>query len=438
MKKIIFIAVPLILLGIVLFALAKGNETTTFIGFASIVSGLITLLFTLWKKIFKNIWFWLPATLVSGILSLIICILFFVVFFFPNETARKVLQEQMAIELGRPVSIGSLHVSLLDGIQLHNLKIMDKNKKNVFVKAQSLILSYRLLPVLTGKIIISKAVLKNPQINIRRYLINGKPVMNIDDLLGSPSVAMVSIPPEPSGTSAPALPFSVHIGKIGLEGGGIQIQDTAAKNLKSNYRLDKLDIVIENFNWPATSPLSIHFNFRIAMDEIDAKGHKTGKSFTTTQGFKGKITLIKNGLMKPEGSIAFFAKNGIFTGQQLLNAGNSFLNNIKKDFFKKIKKEALKQINFFETLVNKKMQQVSANSRKKIKNLVGAAEKEKNITKSSLLGKKQSALVNFNKEAKSLIKAIDKETDSLVKSVNKAYREISKIYPGAKKKTENQ
>ncbi|HID97686.1 MAG TPA: AsmA family protein [Thermodesulfobacteriaceae bacterium] len=72
--------------------------------------------------------------------------------------------------LGRTVEIGSVDVGLLSGIKIKDFVIKEADGKSDFVRIDTFVLSYELLPLLQKKIAISEILLDHPYVRITRNL----------------------------------------------------------------------------------------------------------------------------------------------------------------------------------------------------------------------------------------------------------------------------
>lgn len=433
--KLFFIGLAALTLGVLIFALAPGNEPLTFAGFALVLGGLLIPSGTILRRLLRKVYFWLPAVLISFVIIFPLTLSAYVVFFFPNETVRQILQTEMSKALQRPVSIAKLRISLLEGITLENLVVSDKDGHSPFVSA-SLILSYKLLPLLTGNLVVNKAVLESPSIMVTRKMIAGKAVLNIDDLLagGSAETAEhVETNVAPTGQDA-GIPFAISVGEIGLRNGAIVIEDQATKGFTNRYTLDKLDCLASDVSWPMTRPLAVRFAFRIAMEELGTPA-ETAKAFSVHPGIQGRLLLKRSqGAMVPEGKIDFFAHNGMFHGQQFLIKAQAFLDTLKADFFRGIQREAEQRIDQFESDLKNMVAKFSGEATKRIESLVLDAQKKFGSVTNELARAEKEASRAFDSSVTSTINSIDTEIRKLERDVGNIFNSVTRIYPMARTK----
>ena len=449
MKKGLLIGIIMLAVGIVMFGLAGSNELMTGIGFLGVFPGLVLITVSIVGKFIKKKIISIPVDIIASILIFLVCTTLFITFFFPNETVRKIMQEEMSKALNRPVSIKSLSVSILKGISLHDLHIRERNGKGTFIRMKSFILSYKILPILTGNLVIYKAVLDSPTINIKRFKVGNKSVTSIDDLLNPPvykktvmmdpyrNILLASINhyPAPKQKNKISLPLAIHISELGMKNGVVNIDDTATAHFKNSYRLDNLDFIIEDFNWPARKPLKLKFNFQISLTEIMGGRKKTDKTFNIQPVIEGDIILTdKNGQINPTGSIVFKAENGKFYGQHFLKAASSFLEELKRDFFKGIKDAVKKKIHLFETLLKKRMTAFTKKAQANLDKITAGFKTAFKSGYKKLLNKRKKIISGFSKDVTRSMVMVEKDLKKFNDSVKRIFNKVTRLYPGAKNK----
>jgi hypothetical protein len=432
--KIFLLGLAALSAGVLIFVLASGNEPLTFLGFALVFGGLLVPAIVLLRRVLRKIFFWIPAALIAFAIIFPLTLSAYVVFFFPNETVRQVMQSEMGKALNRPVSIGSLNISLLEGITLDKLVIKDRDGESPFVSA-SLVLSYKLLPILTGNLIVTKAVLESPSITVTRKLIAGKAVLSIDDLLaGGGGVDEPEQIVTTTSGGIPSIPFAISVGEIGLRSGSVTIEDQATKGFAQRYTLDKLDCLASDITWPMTQPLGVRFAFRIAMEELGAPTN-TAKAFSVNPGIKGRLMLRNSaGTLVPEGRIDFFAEDGLFYGQQFLTKAVDFLETLKRDFFSGIQREAEKRLDQFDADLKKKVADFSGAATKQIDSIIAGARGKLTAITNDLAKAGSGAIREFDSSVMTTVNEIDAEVKKLDKKINDAFSAVTRVYPAARTK----
>ena len=125
-------------------------------------------------------------------------------FYVTDERVRAVVVPQAEKALGRTVTIGAIKIGLLSGITIEDLAVKELDNQVDFIKADTFVLSYDLMPLLQKKFVINEIRLNEPFINITRDK-SGKFNFNSLALLKKVS----SSPPKKTGSSS-ATPASLR------------------------------------------------------------------------------------------------------------------------------------------------------------------------------------------------------------------------------------
>ncbi len=103
-----------------------------------------------------------------AVLIALIGLSFFVRSYLRSERLKALLVPRIEQVTGRGVNIGSIQVSLFRGIVVKGLSIRGKSGEGDFLSARSLVLDYRLLPLLKKELIIEKLELESPSVRIEK------------------------------------------------------------------------------------------------------------------------------------------------------------------------------------------------------------------------------------------------------------------------------
>ena len=163
---------------------------------------------------------------VLGIIVLLVVVSFaglvvFVHYYLTEERVKTLIIPQAEAALGRDVAIGEIKIGLLSGITIKDFLIKEADKKNDFVSTKAFVLSYKLLPLLQKKLIISEIRFDEPAVQILRDK-NGK--FNFSSLaLLSEGTAQEK--PQKTKSGSAALPLALTINQIRLNKARIKIRD---------------------------------------------------------------------------------------------------------------------------------------------------------------------------------------------------------------------
>jgi len=428
-RKLFLFGLAALAAGVLIFVIAPGNEPLTLQGFVLVLGGLLVPSIVLARRLLRKIFLWIPAALLLFVIIFPLTLAAYITFFFPNEIVRQILQAEISKALVRPVSIGYLKISIFTGIRLSNLVVSDRDGSAPFVSA-GLTLSYQLLPILIGQLRVHSVILEEPTIHIRRDLVDGRAVMNIDDLLAGSGEEAEEPPAEDGGI--PALPFSISVGEIGLRNGSVSFTDRGTPGFANEYLLDSLDCSVTDITWPIVEPLAVLFNFHIAMRQLDVED---GKTFTLVPGLTGKVLLrYVDESFVPEGRVDFYARDGEFYGQEFLTEGQNFLEGLKLSFFEGITSASVGNLDAFENELLSKTTAISSGVSGKLDEIVGNANKEFNSLIESLTKNKLLASDEFDTNAKKENDDIIAEANKLTQDTRTVYSRLMKTHPAAANK----
>jgi Uncharacterized protein involved in outer membrane biogenesis len=163
------------------------------------------------------------------ILGIVLVVFGLLGFFAGPPIIRAQLQSRLSAKLGRPVSIGAVHMNPYTlRLQLDQLHIGDADGHSPFVDVDQLVINaswtslFRLAPVL------DELSLQHPQLHITR---NGPQRFNFSDL-----IERFSGPADPH-----AKPARYALANISVHNGDIQFDDQV---LKANHRVDQIELGI--------------------------------------------------------------------------------------------------------------------------------------------------------------------------------------------------
>lgn len=171
---------------------------------------------------------------------------------------REFVRERMAEILNRRVTIEAIDVSifsLVSGIEVKNVRISnyisaEKREElaaepiendDLFARFERFSFKVRFMAILSGNLDLKELVLYGPDI----YLVRSKSGrLNIDDLLTSEKKEPSREVKEEKGESPPLkaddLPFSISLGKLGIERGNVIITDYGSGQTLQFYSVDLL------------------------------------------------------------------------------------------------------------------------------------------------------------------------------------------------------
>ncbi len=183
--------------------------------------------------------------------------------------------------LHRKVTLGEVRLGVLSGIELSDLRIMDRAGTGPFVSCADARLHYDLMPLLHGKVQITEATLIAPEIHIVR---NSDGSFNFSDILegGARPAAHAGTtkdgPPSQTASQAshgdkapPKDPLAILVSRISIKDGKIVFTDRAVqeghsvRSVLSDVSMDIIDLSLD-------TPFPVKFTAAIGNGTIEAKG----------------------------------------------------------------------------------------------------------------------------------------------------------------------
>jgi AsmA protein len=163
------------------------------------------------------------------------------------------IQSQLQKRLGRPVSLGQMHLRILPlAIRVDNAVIGEDASFHTgrpFAGAQELDVSAKLWPLLHGAVEVQSLKLRKPQIELVR---NQQGVWNFASLGQSPAEPPHSAPPQkptppmtPAPSQPPSKPSQVSISELEIEDGQIALTDLQKRQSRTVY--DHIDLAVSGY-----------------------------------------------------------------------------------------------------------------------------------------------------------------------------------------------
>jgi len=178
------------------------------------------------------------SIIVAVLVLLIAAASVFVHLYLTDERIKSLVIPPAEKALGRKVEIGGVSVSLFSGIEVRDLAVAEADDRNVFAGIDSLVIKYRLLPLLRKKIEISRVILERPQIRISRDKA-GKFNFASLAILAAPAAADGGEKPA-AGKKADGSAISLGIEKIAVRDGRILVSDRtgAIPDTETDFDID--------------------------------------------------------------------------------------------------------------------------------------------------------------------------------------------------------
>lgn len=160
--------------------------------------------------------------------------------------------------LHRKIELGDIEVSFFSGIEIHGLKLYEKNSQDVFVSTDMVRLRYRLLPLLALKVVVDEVRLEKPQIRVVR-LKDGS--FNFTDLIGSANTEMnTELPSQAlaSDDKEGRAPINLLVSSLLLKDGQLVFVDHVLNNTAPyRYEITGLQIAAKGVSLAGEVPISL-------------------------------------------------------------------------------------------------------------------------------------------------------------------------------------
>ena len=161
------------------------------------------------------------------------------------DAVRKIVLPRVEKALLRHVEIGDVGIGIIKGISLRDLKVYERDGKEVFVSLSAADLRFQLLPLLSKKVVVDKVVLDSPRISIVR---NADGTFNFSDLLKKEE-------PKETGEEKTALSFAVA--RFSIDDGRVVYNDR--KGLAGSpftYEIGSIDVKSKDFTRERPFPVT--------------------------------------------------------------------------------------------------------------------------------------------------------------------------------------
>ena len=156
---------------------------------------------------------------------------FFAKSYLTDERIRSYLVVTAEKSLGRKVVLGAIQVSIFRGISVKDFEIKEQDSNEPFVKAESFVLNYQLLPLLSKSLVIDELKLVNARLRVHK---NADGTFNFSDI-GRQS-GKEGTKGQPS--DAQGLPVALNVRSFSLKNTVMEYAEPAGKLLKARILID--------------------------------------------------------------------------------------------------------------------------------------------------------------------------------------------------------
>lgn len=175
------------------------------------------------------------------------------------ERVKKTVLPLAEKSLNRRVTLGDIHIRLFSGISIENLQVKMREGEQDLVAAESLVLRYRLWPLLKKRVIIDEVRVEKPQVRIIR---EPDGTFNFSDLLeqGRPVSAGDKAPPPETGGG---MGIDLLVSRVRISDGEIRFTDRSVGPEPFSYPVSRFHLSAQNISLQGAFPVDI----RARLDE---------------------------------------------------------------------------------------------------------------------------------------------------------------------------
>jgi len=204
---------------------------------------------------------WARLLFISGLgLAILFAATFLIVpRFIPWEKLKIQAEEKISTLLHHKVTIGDIRFKLFKGIEVKDLRV--ENAKGFsqppLLTDEAVVVQYRLLPLLVGRIVIKAVILQKPRVLIER---KADGTFNFSDMLPVKQRRARDIKTEDQGKRVSELPLELSVSQFTITDASLIYRDLKKK---LEYRLDVFNLTVENLTLAGITPVNLNLETRV-------------------------------------------------------------------------------------------------------------------------------------------------------------------------------
>jgi AsmA protein len=280
------------------------------------------------------------------ILAIVIAVVLVVVIALPFvvdvNTFRPQIQSEVSTALGRPVSIGDLHLSILSGsVSADNVAIADDPafSKQPFVTAKSLDVGVELMPLIFSKSLhVTEIALTQPQVALLKNASGRWNFSSLGSKSGAPAHAAAAQKPASSSADdpPPAANPELAVGKLSVKDATITMANVSTHEKPQVF--SNVQIAVENFAFTAQFPFTLSAGLPGGGTvKLDGKAGPIDASDASLTPLEAKIDvsnldLAASGFVAPSSGISGitdFSGTVNSNGRQAVSSGTASVSKLK-------------------------------------------------------------------------------------------------------------
>ncbi len=198
----------------------------------------------------------------AGLIVLTVVLLVAAKLLITPERVKKAVLPVAEKALNRQVNIGEIGISLFSGISIEDFSVMMREGDGTFVSAESLVLRYKLWPLLKKQVVVDELSLINPDIRVIR---NKDGTFNFSDLLknkkeirasrpGNNVEASVALAQEKNDRGSA---IDLMVSRVQITGGRLSFTDKAVSGEPFSCEVSSLDASARNISLKESFPFKL-------------------------------------------------------------------------------------------------------------------------------------------------------------------------------------
>lgn len=244
----------------------------------------------------------------ASIAVIIIALAVLIKIYITPESVKAFLIPEAEKALNRKVNIGEISISFFKGIEVKDFAIKEADEKTDFVKCEDFVLKYKLLPLLTKKVIIEELKLVSPQVRVKR---DSQGKFNFEGI--GQKQTPEEVKEEKQAAEPKGLPISLVINKVVIKDARFSFSDLK-KELPDIKGSVDIDMGIKSADG---AELLSRGNIDLKLDEIVTKkpSEKHIKNITAGLKYAVSINLESNDIHIDKADIKFQKIPASITGE---------------------------------------------------------------------------------------------------------------------------
>lgn len=202
---------------------------------------------------------------------------------YPPEKIKGMILDFAKTKIHREVELEKISVGIIGGVKIKGFKISESPdfKAGTFAELGNAELRVSYLPLLAGKIVISKVALNSAKATVIR-LADGK-TFNFSDLMATTAEPK---PAEPKPAAPEAAPLNILVNRVVIKNGSFEFIDKSTSNIQA--KLSGINLDVKGFSLIA--PFSINLKVGVA-------ARLAGQEINTKIDYKGKFNIAGAGTL---------------------------------------------------------------------------------------------------------------------------------------------